>query len=123
MLSRLENQGGATNFASAIQTAMEAMFIRSRGDRPSASNVIVLITDGTDNVREQEALELAVAAKRRGITMVTVGVGSEVDVNYLRNLSSSTTQALFVPSFGDLTSKANVIVQASCTALACKYKL
>jgi Ca-activated chloride channel family protein len=61
---------GGTAIASAIDTAMTA-FKASGGDK-----VLVLLTDGEDNVNESSALEAAQDAAKAGLKIFTIGIGT-----------------------------------------------
>ena len=49
------------------------MFTVANGDRPSAPNVIVLLSDGLTNIRVEHTLHEARRAKNDGIHIIPVG--------------------------------------------------
>ena len=49
---------GYTFTAEAIRIARTEMFTEENGDRPDAKNIMVIITDGLDNVRSRETLQV-----------------------------------------------------------------
>ena len=51
--------GRNTNTQDALRLANSRVFTYSRGDRPEAENVVVVITDGRSNVRAHETLRQA----------------------------------------------------------------
>ncbi len=79
--------GGTTNTAAAIRAARNEMFIRSKGDRDNAVNVLIMITDGKSNNMD-DTLSEAVATRKAGIHIVTIGVGSSVGEFELNSLAS-----------------------------------
>ena len=54
MIKKLPYIGGDTNIAYALRAAREVVFTSQNGDRFDASNLAVLISDGRDNVNENE---------------------------------------------------------------------
>lgn len=81
-LSRL-SAGGGTPMAQAIMVAHQEMLIDHQGGK-----VIVLLTDGQpDDVPRAEAE--AETAKQKGIRIITVGVGSDVNKDLLTRVASS----------------------------------
>jgi Ca-activated chloride channel family protein len=54
------------------------------------TRTMILLTDGRSNPRPvQEAVDRAREAKNRGVIIFTVGIGSELDVDALRDIASS----------------------------------
>jgi Ca-activated chloride channel homolog len=62
---------GGTAVAEAIQTALSAFKEKTDNHR-----IVVLFTDGEDNEGESEALAAARAAKKEGLRVFTIGVGT-----------------------------------------------
>ena len=54
------------------------MFTADNGDRPNVPNMGIVITDGRSNDPNATKMEAA-AARAKGITMVAVGVGPNVE--------------------------------------------
>ena len=50
---RVRYRGGKTNTADALRVAYTQMFSQFNGDRADAQNVLVVITDGDSNNKEQ----------------------------------------------------------------------
>ena len=50
------NAPGTTNLADAFRYASDNLFQLNRGDRPFANDVIIVITDGEDNVNRNRLL-------------------------------------------------------------------
>ncbi|MCI7768007.1 MAG: VWA domain-containing protein [Oscillospiraceae bacterium] len=70
--------------------------------RPSDKNYIILLTDGMPSVynpaAEQKAVELA---KSKGITIFTIGLGKQIDAEYLFNIAEDTNGQFFQASNAD----------------------
>ena len=60
------------------------MFTSGNGDRSNAPNFIILLTDGESNVRADDTVPRAIDARISGATIITVGIGSDVNMLELR---------------------------------------
>ncbi|ESN96267.1 hypothetical protein HELRODRAFT_189175 [Helobdella robusta] len=78
---------GSTNTAEAIRVARMEMFQPYNGDRLNAPNVLLLITDGQSNVQNR-TLDETRLAMNAGITILTIGIGSYVNVDELSRITS-----------------------------------
>jgi len=70
---------------------MKEIFSTSNGDRLSAPNVAVFITDGGENVDTELTVPYAVEARNMGIYIVTLAVGTvgqADDTNVLHSIAS-----------------------------------
>ena len=56
----------------------EEMFTFANGDRPGVPNLGIVITDGVSTINKYDTIPQAYAARRDGIAMFAIGVGSEV---------------------------------------------
>lgn len=87
-----------TEIAGAIKSAVNEF----GNVRPSDKNYIILLTDGMpsnyDQAAEQEAVELA---RKNGITVFTIGLGKEIDTEYLFNIAEDTNGQFFQASNAD----------------------
>uniref|UniRef100_A0A915CW43 VWFA domain-containing protein n=1 Tax=Ditylenchus dipsaci TaxID=166011 RepID=A0A915CW43_9BILA len=104
MLSDIANtqfMNGVSNLGRAIEKVMKFAFTKSRGDRPEAENVVVLVTDGRSDDEWQIPLELA---KSNGTTMLVIATvkANKTDLMMLaddrkQNLFNLTEVALNIP--------------------------
>ena len=53
---------GNTFTAEAIRVARGEMFQEQHGDRPEAKNIMVIVTDGLDNVNSRETLQVKMSS-------------------------------------------------------------
>lgn len=87
-----------TEIAGAIKSAVSEF----GNVRPSDKNYIILLTDGMpsnyNQAAEQEAVELA---RKNGITVFTIGLGKEIDTEYLFNIAEDTNGQFFQASNAD----------------------
>ena len=106
--------GGNTNTSGGLLTLTQ-VFSPANGDRADAPNVAVLITDGVSNVDPEQTIPAAQAAKAAGITIFTVGITEQINVQELRGIASEPAEnhVSIVEGFADLNS---IVSQAlTCT--------
>lgn len=75
---------GAAGEQTAIGDAL-GISLKRLGDIKSASNVVVLLTDGENNAGELEPSLAAELAAKRGVKVYTIGVGTKGKVPFLVN--------------------------------------
>ncbi|WP_124100567.1 vWA domain-containing protein [Ruminococcus sp. Marseille-P6503] len=78
---------GGTNMFSALKDRLDGFEADS-----GANNIVILMTDGCDNnPRDYSEIvsELGSVCLRKGITVYTLGLGSEVDTEYLNNIANA----------------------------------
>lgn len=92
---------GYTYTADAIRVAREMMFQASKGDRPDARNVLVIITEGQANVRPSQTMDEVRKARNAGIHLVPIGIGSNSRED-LKAMASHNLGMFFVDSFYQL---------------------
>lgn len=81
----LSSRGGTAMYDATLNAI--SMF----EDNPKHNNVIILMSDGQDNDShkvEEINSELGAAAIDKGITIYTLGLGSEIDTEYLSTIAS-----------------------------------
>jgi len=78
-----------TNTSGAIATATNIMFTAGNGDRPLAPNIMVVITDGISTYDNATTIPNAVAAKNKGIIVISIGVGNLTSQAELEGIASS----------------------------------
>ena len=114
--------GTSTNTPEAIRYMRTTMFTSQNGDRSSAPNVAIIITDGVprvpNDVNEARRLTLQEAnlAKSQGINMFTVGIGPELTTEFLAQIADqpTNTHVFQVNQVRDLESILNQVSQAAC---------
>jgi Mg-chelatase subunit ChlD len=81
--------------------------------------VVVLLTDGQqEGAERQEALNAGAAARRAGVTVFTIGFGSDVDPELLERLAGNPDRFYSAPTIQDLER----IYQAIAGALPCTVR-
>ncbi|XP_064630804.1 matrilin-2-like [Lineus longissimus] len=107
--------GGGTSTAVAIKYARETMFTVANGDRSSAKNIAVVVTDGKSSDPAGTLAESALAHDA-GITLFALGIGDAVDTDELKGIASDPDEEYMyrVSSFDVLSSVSDTIVDGTC---------
>ena len=107
--------GSLTRMDLGLQTArLELTGIRHD---PDNQTVIIFLTDGHPNgTTEAQVLAQATLAKNAGITIYTIGLGSDINASLLQNVASNPAYYYPSPSTGDL----NAIYQQIASSFACR---
>jgi len=99
-----KEETGSTNTGGALAAA----FTELNSDRhsPEARKVLVLLTDGLATAPDEEpeayALTNAQQVKESGINVFTIGLGAQVNMDFVTQLASSPTQAYRALSSSDV---------------------
>ena len=122
-LSNIAYMGQTTNTPEALVQTRTACFSATNGDRPDVPNLAIIITDGVpfpDN-RRTPALNEAKALRDTGATAISIGVTNNIDVDFLKGLSSSPQlegQNYFTATdFATLDEIQKSVVEGTCEAL------
>ena len=110
--------GSVTRIDRALQLAEKEMFSFKNGGRPNVPKLLFLLTDGSQT-KGGDSIDPAIVSKeiiKRGIKVITVGIGNNVDINELSQISGSNDSTFTAQSFNELTSSAFVrsLTQGSC---------
>jgi len=115
-----------TNIGAGILSAREEL--NSIRHRREADKALVLLTDGVATLPERKgtsgypgiyALEAAKLARKDDISVYTIGLGKNVDIDFLKRLATTTAEAYFAPSTNELNSIYQQIATKICkTGLA-----
>jgi Mg-chelatase subunit ChlD len=85
-----EEEQGSTNTGDAFLRA--AQLFNSANKNPDARKVMVILTDGLATAPEEEpeqyARELATALKQTDVTVFAIGLGQEVNMEFVRDIAS-----------------------------------
>ena len=94
--------GNQTRLDRAVEVATAALLDGSTRD-PDNESVLIILTDGRANpVPVDVAVELADGSKAEGITIFTIGLGEDLEVEELRQMASEPAFFLHAPSPGEL---------------------
>jgi len=99
--SLANSQAGGTEIDTGLRAGSQEL--QSARHRPGNKSSIILVTDGAQSGGDtQPVRDAANAAKSAGITVVTVGLGAEVDEPLLREVASDPTLFFKAPNAEDL---------------------
>ena len=74
-MDRVRYRFGSTNTADALQTLRHDVFNPANGDRPDASNIAIVITDGESNVHKDRTVKEAELLRSAGTRIYVIGIG------------------------------------------------
>lgn len=77
------------------------MFQPGFGERPTAKDVVILLTDGQSNINYFDTIPSATALKEDGITVLGIGIGLK-DAVELQNIASGPQDVFQVATFDAL---------------------
>lgn len=89
------------------------LFQTNNGDRASADNLVILITDGIPNEREADTLTEAQLLKDTGAHVVCIGITNEIDANLLSSISSD-GDYIFIEKFTDFGAVLDELQDQTC---------
>uniref|UniRef100_A0A0B7BC59 Uncharacterized protein n=1 Tax=Arion vulgaris TaxID=1028688 RepID=A0A0B7BC59_9EUPU len=105
---------GSTNTAGGLRQAAQ-LFQEEFGDRPSAKNVAILMTDGQSNVNYWDTVPAATKLKATRVQVITVGINLE-NSDEINNIASSRKDVFVTSSFRSLDSVKINILERSCSS-------
>lgn len=107
---------GSTNQGAALRSAFEEL--HSELHNTEARKVLVLLTDGLatapDEEPEQYALQNAELLKKAGISVFSIGLGAQVNMDFVTSLASVPGQAYQAVTTSDLDQIYRVITASLC---------
>ena len=103
---------GETNIAAALLLATNTVFTEVRGDRPSANNIAILISDGVATVDKDQTAPAAVLLKEKAF-VTSVGVSDKINATELASISSNNI-VYTVADFNKLNSVLEDVVNDAC---------
>jgi Mg-chelatase subunit ChlD len=111
-----KEERGTTNTGDALLAAQaELNSVRHNSD---ARRVVILLTDGLatspGKTPADYAKEKATLVKDSGINLFTIGLGKEADMEFVRAVASTETQAFAAPTTGTLGSIYQTITSSIC---------
>ncbi|CAL8359843.1 unnamed protein product [Boreogadus saida] len=121
-MESIEYMGGNTRTGTAIQFATDKLFgLSERGPRGIA-RIAVVLTDGRS---QDTVLQAAEAARKKGIILFAIGVGSETEVSELRDIANkpSSTYVFSVVDYKAIDKIREVIRQKLCEETVCPNRI
>uniref|UniRef100_A0A3P8VP08 Collagen alpha-1(XXI) chain n=1 Tax=Cynoglossus semilaevis TaxID=244447 RepID=A0A3P8VP08_CYNSE len=121
-MESIEYMGGNTRTGTAIKFAMDKLFDLSERSPLGISRIAVVLTDGKS---QDEVLKAAEAARKKGVILFAIGVGSETEEAELRDIANkpSTTYVFSVVDYKAISRIIQVIRQKLCEETVCAAKI
>lgn len=112
-MESIEYMGGNTNTGKAIKFANDKLFALSERGPNGIAKIAVVLTDGKS---QDEVLAAAEAARKKGIILFAIGVGSETEEAELRAIANkpSSTYVFYVEDYKAIVKIRKVIRQKLC---------
>ncbi|XP_052427653.1 collagen alpha-1(XXI) chain [Carassius gibelio] len=121
-MESIEYMGGNTNTGKAIKFANDKLFALSERGPNGIAKIAVVLTDGKS---QDEVLAAAEAARKKGIILFAIGVGSETEEAELRAIANkpSSTYVFSVKDYKAIAKIREVIRQKLCEETVCPAKI
>uniref|UniRef100_A0A8C1VJ21 Collagen alpha-1(XXI) chain n=1 Tax=Cyprinus carpio TaxID=7962 RepID=A0A8C1VJ21_CYPCA len=121
-MESIEYMGGNTNTGKAIKFANDKLFALSERGPNGIAKIAVVLTDGKS---QDEVLAAAEAARKKGIILFAIGVGSETEEAELRAIANkpSSTYVFYVEDYKAIVKIRKVIRQKLCEETVCSAKI
>lgn len=103
------NAGGGTNIAAAIDKARVELL--GANHKPDNALVMIVLSDGQNGGGGGPVIAAADTAKNAGVRVFSIGLGSGVDADTMRQAASSADDYYFAPTAGDLQEIYNKIAR------------
>lgn len=107
--------GGVTRTGDALEAVRNQMFQYAHGDRSSADNVVIVLTDGNSNDKS-DTIHEANNLHRVSHDVISIVVGSGVDLNELNAIATDQHHVFDVRRYGDLNTLIPQVLDLVCTA-------
>lgn len=116
-----------TNTSGALYVMRTVMFTPKNGDRANVRNMGIVVTDGMSTYDHDKTIPYAMDAKRAGIVLVVIGVGSEVNQTELEGIASTSPNGTHfvynVSNYDALSTIQNEIAMVACRDVdVCEFK-
>ncbi|XP_066536091.1 collagen alpha-1(XXI) chain isoform X2 [Hoplias malabaricus] len=121
-IESIDYMGGNTNTGRAIKFTSHELFDLSERGPNGVAKIAVVLTDGKSQDDVQEAAD---AARKKGIILFAIGVGSETEESELRAIANkpSSTYVFYVEDYKAISRIREVIRQKLCEETVCPTKI
>ncbi|XP_071081373.1 collagen alpha-4(VI) chain-like [Haliotis cracherodii] len=106
--------GGTTYTDKALALARGTGFTSTHGARPGAKRYVIVITDG-ESVSPTQTLKAATNLKNDGVSVITIGVGTQVRQSELDGMATDKTHVFTVKDFNVLQTIHKEVQKKTCT--------
>ena len=111
--------GGNTNTSGGLLIMQNEAFTTAMGDRANYANVAIVITDGYSTYDNASTIPNAIAAREKGIEIMTVGITDDINLNEVQMMSSApqleNINYFLSRNFEDLPVVVDTLVDQTCT--------
>ncbi len=132
-ISSISINSGGTQYTNVADAVLEAITeFGSARHKSEAKKALVILTDGIPTYPEQAgninhpselALERGAEAKQLGIEIFTIGLGKDVDAEFLKSLASGENHYYTAPTSNDLTSVYGKVAESLCKIQAVRVEI
>lgn len=101
-IDEMDHPAGTTSTASALNIANKIVLQESNGMRPvekGVPKIVLVMTDGKSNEAPELTIPTADGIKKRGINIISLGIGKEIDREELIGISSSPNDVYTLENF------------------------
>ncbi|XP_071336956.1 collagen alpha-1(XXI) chain isoform X2 [Trachinotus anak] len=121
-MESIEYMGGNTRTGTAIKFATDKLFGLSERGPQGISRIAVVLTDGKS---QDEVLKAAEAARKKGVILFAIGVGSETEEVELRDIANKpfSTYVFSVEDYKAISRIIQVIRQKLCEETVCPARI
>uniref|UniRef100_A0A3Q0SWU7 Collagen alpha-1(XXI) chain n=1 Tax=Amphilophus citrinellus TaxID=61819 RepID=A0A3Q0SWU7_AMPCI len=121
-MESIEYRGGNTRTGTAIEFATDRLFGLSERGQAGVSRIAVVLTDGKS---QDEVLKAAEAARKKGVILFAIGVGSETEMDELRAIANKpfSTYVFSVEDYKAISRIMQIIRQKLCEETVCPARI
>ncbi|KAK3527587.1 hypothetical protein QTP86_026892, partial [Hemibagrus guttatus] len=103
LMSGITHSKGNTYTPSAIRFVLKEMFQEKVGMRNNSQKLLIVITDGQSNDKNDNFSSVIALANKRGVTRFAIGVGKEYSREELEQIATEPRYVFESPSFSSLS--------------------
>ena len=98
---------------------MQEIYKTGKGNREDALDYCIIITDGRPTVEQDQTVTQALATRRRGITIIVVAIGIDINEVEIYSLASEPKEKMryFLGSFAAMQQSADLISKSLCNGM------
>ncbi|XP_057704631.1 collagen alpha-1(XXI) chain [Corythoichthys intestinalis] len=121
-IESIEYMGGNTRTGTAIEFATDKLFALSERGPMGVSRIAVVVTDGKS---QDEVLKAAESARKKGVILFAIGVGSETEEAQLRAIANKpfSTYVFSVEDYKGISRIKQIIRQKLCEETVCPVRI
>eukprot|EP00794_Sanderia_malayensis_P015384 gene15384-16963_t len=114
-LKFLQQLKGGTRIDLALRFAAENVFLPEFGSRPDVVDVAIVLTDGKSDVGSEPLATAVGPLREKGVHVIAVGLGTDIDVNELKIIITDKDNGLFlIEDFSKLVQYVDFLAKEIC---------